>query len=113
TAVRFAGLAVHEGMSAETLIERQLRNADQALGNRGASRGERLQVTTWDLDMLHVETRFELPRIVDALKARGHGTLCFYGAPGTGKTALAEHIAKAIDRPLIIKQASDLMSKYV
>lgn len=113
TAVRFAGLAAHDGMTAETLIERQLRNSDQALGNRGASRGERLQVTTWDLDMLHVETRFELPRIVDALKARGHGTLCFYGAPGTGKTALAEYIARAIDRPLIIKQASDLMSKYV
>jgi SpoVK/Ycf46/Vps4 family AAA+-type ATPase len=63
--------------------------------------------------MLNVETRFEIPRIVEALKARGHGTLCFYGAPGTGKTALAEHIAKAVGRPLIIKQASDLMSKYV
>jgi SpoVK/Ycf46/Vps4 family AAA+-type ATPase len=50
---------------------------------------------------------------VQALKARGHGTLCFYGAPGTGKTALAEHIAKALDKPLIVKQASDLMSKYV
>ncbi|MDA7419050.1 AAA family ATPase [Xenophilus arseniciresistens] len=112
TAVRFAGLAAHEGMSAEALIERQLRNADQALGN-AAGRGDRLQVTTWDLDMLNVQTRFELPRIVEALKARGHGTLCFYGAPGTGKTALAEHIAKAIGRPLIIKQASDLMSKYV
>ena len=35
-----------------------------------------------------------MPRIVEALKARGHGTLCFYGAPGTGKTALAEHIAQ-------------------
>jgi SpoVK/Ycf46/Vps4 family AAA+-type ATPase len=57
--------------------------------------------------------RFEVPRIVEALKARGHGTLCFYGAPGTGKTALAEHIARALERPLIIKQASDLMSKYV
>ncbi|RYF78099.1 MAG: AAA family ATPase [Comamonadaceae bacterium] len=114
TAVRFAGLAAHEGASAEALIERQLRNADQALGNASAAgRGERLQVTTWDLDMLNVETRFELPRIVDALQARGHGTLCFYGAPGTGKTALAEHISRAIDRPLIIKQASDLMSKYV
>ena len=52
-------------------------------------------------------------RIVEALKTRGHGALCFYGAPGTGKTALAEHIAKALDKPLIIKQASDLMSKYV
>jgi SpoVK/Ycf46/Vps4 family AAA+-type ATPase len=63
--------------------------------------------------MLNVETRFEVPRIVQALKARGHGTLCFYGAPGTGKTALAEHIARALERPLIIKQASDLMSKFV
>ena len=51
--------------------------------------------------------------LAQALKARGHGTLCFYGAPGTGKTALAEHIARALERPLIIKQASDLMSKFV
>ena len=63
--------------------------------------------------MLNVESRFEVPRIVQALKARGHGTLCFYGAPGTGKTALAEHIAKSLDKPLLIKQASDLMSKFV
>ena len=63
--------------------------------------------------MLNVESRFEMPRIVQALKARGHGTLCFYGAPGTGKTALAEHIASSLDKPLLIKQASDLMSKFV
>jgi len=113
TAVRFAALAQTDDVSIESLIERQLRNADQALGTAPGSQGERRQVTTWDLDMLNVETRFELPRIVEALKARGHGTLCFYGAPGTGKTALAEHIAKAIGRPLIVKQASDLMSKYV
>ncbi len=63
--------------------------------------------------MLNVESRFEVPRIVEALKARGHGTLCFYGPPGTGKTALAEHIARKLDRPLLVKQASDLMSKFV
>jgi SpoVK/Ycf46/Vps4 family AAA+-type ATPase len=45
--------------------------------------------------------------------ARSHGTLCFYGPPGTGKSALAEHIATSLDKPLIIKQASDLMSKYI
>ena len=112
TAVRFAGLAMTEGASVENLIERQLKNADLALGTLDEL-GARRSVTTYDLDMLNVETRFEVPRIVEALKARGHGTLCFYGAPGTGKTALAEHIAKAIGRPLIIKQASDLMSKYV
>ena len=96
----------------ESLIERQLKNADVALGNKLDTAG-RKTVTTYDLAMLNVESRFEIPRIVEALKNRGHGALCFYGAPGTGKTALAEHIAKALDKPLIIKQASDLMSKYV
>jgi SpoVK/Ycf46/Vps4 family AAA+-type ATPase len=113
TAVRFAGLADAEGAKMEELIERQLRNADQALGNRSANSGLRRAVTTYDLEMLNVETRFEVPRIIEALKARGHGTLCFYGAPGTGKTALAEHLARNLDRPLLVKQASDLMSKFV
>jgi SpoVK/Ycf46/Vps4 family AAA+-type ATPase len=114
TAVRFAVLAKGDDeTSVEGLIERQLRNADLALGTSEARPRERRAVTTYDLDMLNVETRFEIPRIVEALRVRGHGTLCFYGAPGTGKTALAEHIAHAIGRPLIVKQASDLMSKYV
>ncbi|WP_241374094.1 AAA family ATPase, partial [Escherichia coli] len=39
--------------------------------------------------------------------------LCFYGPPGTGKTVLAEHIAAQLDMPLLIRRASDLMSKYV
>ncbi len=112
TAVRFAGLAAGEPEALERLIERQLRNADQALGHRAPGL-LRPSVTTYDLAMLNVESRFEVPRIVEALKARGHGTLCFYGAPGTGKTALAEHIARSLDRPLLVKQASDLMSKFV
>jgi SpoVK/Ycf46/Vps4 family AAA+-type ATPase len=99
-------------MNTEALIERQLRNADRALGGRESDTA-RPTVTTWDLAMLNVETRFEVPRIVEALKARGHGTLCFYGAPGTGKTALAEHIARELERPLMVRQASDLMSKFV
>jgi SpoVK/Ycf46/Vps4 family AAA+-type ATPase len=113
TAVRFASLAAAEGVAPEDLIERQLRNADRALGTRSSDAGARRSVTHYDLDMLNVESRFQVPRVVEALKARGHGTLCFYGAPGTGKTALAEHIARSLDRPLLIKQASDLMSKFV
>ncbi len=107
-----AALAGSQTALMESLIERQLTNADVALGNKTQAAGRR-SVTTYDLGMLNVESRFEIPRIVEALKTRAHGALCFYGAPGTGKTALAEHIAKALDKPLIIKQASDLMSKYV
>jgi SpoVK/Ycf46/Vps4 family AAA+-type ATPase len=130
TAVRFADLVSAqrndgtprreigggEGESApslESLIERQLRNADLALGSRKGSRMVRSAVTQYDLALLNVESRFEVPRIVAALQARGHGSLCFFGAPGTGKSALAEHIASTLGRPIMIRQASELMSKYI
>jgi len=118
TAVRFAGLAgstpaTLEQSGLEGLIERQLKNADQALGNRALDGARQLAVSHYDPALLHVESRFEIPRMVQALQARGHGTLCFYGPPGTGKTALAEHIATTLAQPLHIRQASDLMSKYV
>jgi SpoVK/Ycf46/Vps4 family AAA+-type ATPase len=117
TAVRFARLAHDaegsaDGGAFEALIQRQLGNADKALGSSG-ERGARPVVTGYDLSLLNVESRFEVPRIVEALKRRGHGSLCFHGAPGTGKTALAEHIAAALQRPLMIRQTSDIASKYV
>jgi AAA+ superfamily predicted ATPase len=40
-------------------------------------------------------------------------SLLLTGPPGTGKTALAHHLAERLDRPLIVKRASDLLSKWV
>lgn len=40
-------------------------------------------------------------------------SLLLTGPPGTGKTAAAHHLARALDRPLIVKRASDLLSKWV
>jgi SpoVK/Ycf46/Vps4 family AAA+-type ATPase len=119
TAVRFARLAQSETIEGpthaayEALIQRQLANADRALGTDGQERAARPSVTQYDLSLLNVESRFDVARIIEALQRRGHGTLCFHGLPGTGKTALAEHIAAALQRPLIIRQTSDIASKYV
>lgn len=113
SAARFARLtqpAMEE--SAESLIERQLDHADQAMGLRPEVQAHRV-VTEYKLDYLNLETRFSVERIIEALRARRRGTLCFYGPPGTGKTVLAEHIAAQLDMPLMIRRASDLMSKYV
>ncbi len=113
TAVKFARLSSAGDDEIEGLIERQLGNADRALGHHPGERGARAVVTAYDLDLLNTESRFPVPRVVEALKKKGHGCLCFYGPPGTGKTALAEHIAQAMQRPLMIRQASDIMSKFV
>jgi SpoVK/Ycf46/Vps4 family AAA+-type ATPase len=112
TAVKFARLAGEAGQ-VEALIERQIGNADKALGNGAGGRGPRRVVTSYDLSLLHTESHFEVPKIVEALRRRGTGTLCFHGPPGTGKTALAEHIAQQLQRPLLVRQASDLISKFV
>ena len=117
TAVKFARLAGDETAplagQVEALIERQIGNADKALGNTSKERGARRVVTSYDLGLMNTESRFEVPKIVEALRRKGFGTLCFYGPPGTGKTALAEHIAQQLQRPLMVRQGSDIVSKYV
>jgi SpoVK/Ycf46/Vps4 family AAA+-type ATPase len=114
SAARFARLtrdAVEDPV--EALVERQLERADKALGQAGDEPEFRPTPTRYDLSLLNVETRHPVARIIAALQARPRATLCFYGLPGTGKTALGEHIARSLERPLMIKRASDLMSKYV
>lgn len=40
-------------------------------------------------------------------------SLCLYGEPGTGKSLYARYLAKELGIEVILKRASDLMSKYV
>lgn len=115
TAVRFARLAGSGSSAAhnEALIQRQLAHADKALGHGDLQPLQRPRPAHYGLELIHYEARFELPQLVEALRRRGMGSLCFFGPPGSGKTALAEHMADALQRPLMVRLASDLMSKYV
>ncbi|NLI79981.1 MAG: ATP-binding protein [Candidatus Riflebacteria bacterium] len=39
--------------------------------------------------------------------------ILLYGPPGTGKTEFARYLARSLQRPLLVKGAADIMSKYV
>jgi hypothetical protein len=43
----------------------------------------------------------------------GFGTMLFYGPPGTGKTALARHLASALDKEIMVRRASDILRSFV
>ncbi|MDR5898182.1 AAA family ATPase [Halomonas vilamensis] len=60
-----------------------------------------------------LNTRPGLESIVQRLTRRQRGRLCLHGLPGSGKTALANHLAKRLDRELITAHASSLLDKFV
>jgi SpoVK/Ycf46/Vps4 family AAA+-type ATPase len=51
--------------------------------------------------------------IIDMFRNATGLRACFNGLPGTGKTALAENIAQVIDKPLLVKRASDLLRPFL
>ncbi len=62
-------------------------------------------------DLANADT--DLLALVEGLRASGRGTICCFGEPGTGKSAFGRYLADALDRPLLVKRGSDLLSRWV
>jgi transitional endoplasmic reticulum ATPase len=80
------------------------------------AQGERLpprypQPARYRLDF--VNAGMDLEVLVKGLARRAKGKLLLYGPPGSGKTAFAHHLARELDRTLLLKRASDLVSMWL
>ena len=66
--------------------------------------GYQLEATNADCNLL---------QIIDGLRETGEGRLCLFGPAGTGKSAFAQFVAGELDKPVLLKRASDILGKYV
>jgi len=60
-----------------------------------------------------INTDIGMQDLLAGLRRCPQARLCFYGLPGTGKTAFARWIAHSLGKPLLAKSVSDLVSAYV
>ena len=118
SALRFARLACTEAntmtraTSLGQLATQSLRASLQATGLdvHGQSR---IQSTVYKTEFTNLGGALGVTTLLQGLHRARAANLCFYGVPGTGKTSFAEHIARELDRPLMIRRASDLQSMWL
>ena len=97
-------------------IELNNKMATQVLKNSlklmNQNRSEMVQSVT-DYSINYLNTSVDIQNIASKLNANSHCSFCFYGVPGAGKTNLAKHLASILNKPLLLKRASDIFDKYV
>ncbi len=93
-------------------FELLINNVLEAQGHRPIKRNDPNRLPeVYDPAFIHADQ--DLAPITGALVKTRMGRLCLYGPPGTGKTAYGRWVAERMGVPLLLKKASDLLSKWV
>ena len=95
-----------------SVLQRLIDQTLQAQGHAGlAASGTHALPEIYDPKF--IRTDVDLSAVAHGIAASGSARLCLYGPPGTGKTAWARWLASQLNRPLLVKRASDLGSMWV
>lgn len=111
---RAAKLARHAGRgeleTSRTLVWQAI---ERSTGLLGQKRTPPRNIVPTGYDPRYLNTDVPIPKLIAALQRRPHGVFCFYGPAGTGKSELARHLADQLEKPLLVKRASDLLDMYI
>ena len=95
----------------EADLERVLNSTLSAMRETPLPRARASEVMPYRLRCLNADR--DLEALEQGLRRDPRARICCYGPPGTGKSAFGNHLAQALQRPLLLKRASDLLSAYI
>ena len=106
-------IRVAKELNTSNFAETLLMMFNQTLKSQNKPKIEPLVLGKADYNLDYVACNDNIHRISEGLKRSKKGRICCYGPPGTGKTAWAAWLAEELDMPLLLKQGSDLLNRYV
>ena len=106
-------IRVAKELNTSNFAETLLMMFNQTLKSQNKPKIEPLVLGKADYNLDYVACNDNIHRISEGLKQSKKGRICCYGPPGTGKTAWAAWLAEELDMPLLLKQGSDLLNRYV
>ena len=106
-------IRVAKELNTSNFAETLLMMFNQTLKSQNKPKIEPLVLGKANYNLDYVACNDNIHRISEGLKRSKKGRICCYGPPGTGKTAWAAWLAEELDMPLLLKQGSDLLNRYV
>lgn len=91
-------------------ITQVLERSREVLGQSKAHLGG-MERFPYSLDYLNADV--DLQKVAAGLQQQGRASVCLYGPPGTGKTAYCRYLADQLGAGLMVRRASDLISKWI
>lgn len=95
----------------ESILKRVIGNTHRALGFPHRQGVAHQLGSPYHLG--HVNADYDLHELINGCKHHSSVRIFLHGPPGTGKTAFVHYLGLTLEKPLLVKNASDLLRPYV